>query len=298
MKCRFLSVLTLTLLLTMALTFVTVPEEASATGTITCEISSPVGQVEVFPGATGSISYAGKVSGEFLGTTGTSANPVTVTLSASCSDGGSAVVSPSSVLLTQQDNEKTFNVYVRIPPGTTYTVTPIVRISGTAQATGFTQAVPEATQAVEIIQYSWTNIETPAPYLEVSPGDQAVFSLKINNLGNGQETYIVDITNADELPGWILPPRQRLTVEEKSPKTYTLSLSTPQKFTFWKNDVFRVSLKITSDALGKAETYDVYVRVKGMYIPGFEPTFAIIALAGIAAMLRHRYNAGKDEETE
>ena len=127
--------------------------------------------------------------------------------------------------------------------------------------------------------------------MEISPGDSVVFSLKVENRGDGEDTLEARIENEDDLVdnGWTLAPIQKLIIDEKQVKPISYTVQAPQKWTIWQNKIHIIKLEMVSTDGGVKEPYPLFVRTKGVYIPGFEPVFAIMALLGMAfIMKRHR----------
>jgi len=235
---------------------------ANANIEVEAAITDMVAQVDVSPGGDGFVIYNGTIT---LNDPADSAADTNVTLNASCSDGGTAVITPTKTTLSGDGDTNSFVVEVTIPLGTTCTVTPIVMVSGTWEQAGVTGNLTNATCPVEVLQFSAINVTCQSPVRTASGGDHLTFSLKIENQGNGQETYIVDIVNRDDLEGWTLPPRQRMTVEENSSKTLTLSLTVGSSPGGEDKDIM---VRVVSDALGGVSYYNLTVKLGGPSIFG------------------------------
>ena len=143
-------------------------------------------------------------------------------------------------------------------------------------------------------------IETEQQYVEVTPGDQIINQMKIWNTGNGLDTFTFDILNLKELTkaGWTVQLTvTKIDVDSKDQKLIKVTATTPQDWTVWTNEISTVEIKVTSEnsersAIIVTEQYTFYTRQKGVYIPGFDPTITILALAGLAAVGMKK----KDEE--
>ncbi|MCK4717501.1 MAG: hypothetical protein KAT70_02435, partial [Thermoplasmata archaeon] len=68
--------------------------------------------------------------------------------------------------------------------------------------------------------------------------------------------------------------------------------------TIWKNEVQMITIMVSSENSGGGvkEEYSFYVRQHGMHIPGFDPTFAIISLALVGAVIMRKRTQGSDDE--
>ena len=80
-----------------------------------------------------------------------------------------------------------------------------------------------------------------------------------------------------------------IDVESKDFKLVKITATTPQDWTVWSNEISTVEIKVSSENSERSgvivnEQYTFYTRQKGFYIPGFDPTITILALAGLAAV--------------
>jgi hypothetical protein len=160
---------------------------------------------------------------------------------------------------------------------------------GTIQGT----VIPD-TAAILVDQYYLFSVGCDKSYVQVSPGDSIGYRLRLINEGNSQDKLKVDIKNLPSLikQKWtVVLSQDQFIVQEKQESPVTIGVSTPVKNIIWKNDVDMVSLRITStqaESLSQVSIpseYTLYIRQKGFQIPGFEPTFAIIAMVLISTLL-------------
>jgi hypothetical protein len=284
--------LRVTLLITIMMLvcmFAYVPQEAEASQlTIVTTSINPASQnVNVAPGSTGAILFSGECTAEPYGPA-----PIVVSLQAVMEGGGTAAVSPSSFTLSNQQTSQPLSISVVVPILISRQSMIKVRLTGTYQQGMSAGSVGPSEAQVIILQYYKFIVFSENPYQEVSPGDSLVFSLRIENLGNGQDTLVTKVLNQDDLvdDAWTLTPIPILTIDEKMEKKITYTIQTPQKWTIWQNKIHMIELQMVSEDSGGAvkQDYPLFVRAKGVYIPGFEPIFTIMILVGMAFIMQHK----------
>ncbi len=141
-----------------------------------------------------------------------------------------------------------------------------------------------------------TPIQTAAPYKDVP------FSLTLTNFGNANTRVVFVIVDKDlDRPSgerWseILPTDVVVGSAAKGAEntaTATFQVSTPYK-TGWNNVVGNYKLTMTTQALddpssmGNTMTANLIVRVRGVYVPGFEALAMVGSLLGAIAIVRRR----------
>jgi hypothetical protein len=139
-------------------------------------------------------------------------------------------------------------------------------------------------------------------YQEVGPGQTLAYTLHITNLGNIRDTFQIQIENEDKLTetGFIVQPSDRqIDIEELEEAKITLSVNTPIEWNVWKNKVTGIKVSVhsvlylqdTGTPLTQIEVFKV--RERGFSTPGFDPIFVILALAGLAVVIRTSANKRK-----
>ncbi len=289
-------------LLSMVLVFVPAPASASQFTNIQCKFTMSSQEVDVSPGQSGIITYNGEVEVNIVPS---SPNPAIVQMTASA-QGWPTAISPSTMIFTGAGGKQTFQVSVAVPNFTPFTSNGQLKLDGLLSQ-GATIKSCTTNAIIKIIQYFRLNVISDQPYMEIAPGDIGNFVVTVDNLGNGADEFEILIDNADDLgqQGWISPPTTIKRVELGQPGTVNLQFQSPQQWTPWKNDVQPIKIKVISsyskgsDKVEQAIFFDyaLFVRQKGFYIDGFDPVFAIIALAGMAAMVqKRRLNTREDED--
>ncbi|UCF07305.1 MAG: hypothetical protein JSW28_06530, partial [Thermoplasmata archaeon] len=76
------------------------------------------------------------------------------------------------------------------------------------------------------------------------------------------------------------------------PKIFTLPVTLPHDWVLWTDHPETIWVKVTSISSGEvySEDYPLIIRVRGIYIPGFEPVFAIMCIAFIAVVLKRKHD--------
>lgn len=290
MKRRSIVMIALLSMMLIGTMLIFVPEEAEASPitvvTLTTQPEPP--KVDVSPGSAGIVTISGTIYCLKYGP-----DQVKVYLQAQSETGGASVIPPSSVFGGTGGSEETkaFAVTTRVPMGYTFMATPQVTISGYFVQGGLQYEIPPVTQLIEIQPYYKLEVDTPPPQ-EIGAGEFVYFPIKITNVGNAEDTYRFDFMNLEKLQEnqWTVATITDKTFLEDEMKTITVSAQAPQTWSIWRNEVTPFNLRITS--VQSEETaflvrYDVplYVRQKGIYIPGFSPIFAIIGIGLVAVIM-------------
>ncbi len=274
----------------MAFTYVPHEADAGIRTVVTVSLTPASQEADVSPGSSGVVIFSGTVEVQ-------SGERTVVNLQATAQI-GTAVVSPSSAVVPAGGGSFPISVSVREPPETSYTLTDKVTVGGTWQSGALAGPVSETSAQVVIKQFFRMTISTQSPYVEVKPGSQVYFDILIENNGNGRDTFTVEIDpdNLKELTAkdWAVQVgTPKVTIDEKAKKHVTIIATTPQKTTPWKNSIDRIVVVVKSENAQNVgqnvkETYNLYVRQHGFHIPGFEPAFALLALAMVAALMKKK----------
>jgi hypothetical protein len=256
--------------------------EAFGTPAITIRIAQPKQVAYVAPGQDGIVTFTGTVEAQIPWAPSIQYLVVTLTADA----GGWPVSNPPALTFSRTQNQQSFSLSVQVPIETSK------RWSYSPGITGGT--IPPATAIIVVDQYYQFSVGCEKPYVQVQPGSSLGFRLRLINEGNANDRLRVEVQNLKELAdmGWTLQlSLDKFAVPEKQEKVLTVSVTTPVKWNVWKNDVTTIQIRIISvqaESLGEVSEvadYSLYVRQKGVSIPGFEPAFAIIALAMISVMV-------------
>jgi hypothetical protein len=269
--------------------FIPKPAEADLITQVEIIINAPASrEVDVSPGSTGVVSFTGTVSVTYINT----AVPLMVALSASV-PGASASLAPAGMIFQGTgDNEQQFVLDITVPLLTLRQ--PIkFSVTGTWQQGATSGMCIEGQGQVQVLQFQRLTVYSELPLIETGPGTQAVFSIRVENTGNFEDEIRWEVPNLEKFSdkGWTIPQLPKTTVPRLEPKIFSLPITLPHDWTIWTDRVETVQLKVVStSSAGESvfEEYPIFVRVRGIYIPGFEPAFAILGLAFMAVIIKRR----------
>ncbi len=136
-------------------------------------------------------------------------------------------------------------------------------------------------------------------YKEISPGEIITFDIDLENLGNAETEFIFKVSDAPD--GWsasiLSNTKVGSRIQGETPmKTIKLFIQPPYDFGY-HND--REDIRITvkgryfatgTGALLETEEYEITftVRSRGFSTPGFEAALALVALIGVALVIKNR----------
>ena len=247
-------------------------------------------EVDVSPGSTGVVSFSGTVSVTYINT----AVPLMVSLSASV-PGAPASLSPAGMIFQGTgDNERQFVLDVTVPQ-LTLRQSIKFRVDGTWNQGGTSgQCIPGEGQ-VQVLQFQRLTVYSELPLIETGPGTQAVFSIRVENTGNFEDEVRWEYINLEKFSdkGWTIPLLPKTTVPRLEPKVFSLPITLPHDWTIWIDKVETIQIRVIStSSAGESvfEDYPIFVRVRGIYIPGFEPAFALMAIAFIAVVIKRKHD--------
>jgi hypothetical protein len=293
MKLRPVLMIALLTVTTLSAMMMLIPQEteASPITVVTLTLQAEPPKVDVSPGSSGIVTLQGTVYCLKYGP-----DQVKVNLIGSSDISAASVIPPNMVFGGAGGTEETrsFAITTRVPQGTTFTATPQVTVSGTFIQGGLNYNIPPVQQLIEILPYYKLEVDTPPPQ-EIGAGEFVYFSIKITNVGNTEDTYEFVFDNLKDLQdkGWTVATITPKTYIEDEVKTLTVSGQAPQTWTIWRNEVQPFNLRILSQQSAE-EGGDVkyfvplYVRQKGIYIPGFSPMFAIMGIGAVAMVMGKR----------
>jgi hypothetical protein len=288
-KAMRIGIIAVLLISSVLFIFVPEPAEAGPFTIVTTSVVPDSETVDVGPGATGQISFSGRVDVISYN----SAIPCIVTLTAQ-STVGQATLDKPQLVFQGNKQEDTFHVIVIVPIITTARQPAQLSISGSWQQGATVGAAGSSQAAFLVDQFQLMTVYSSNPVIETGPGTQAVFSLRIENTGNYRDEFKIDITNRKDLEekGFIIPQLPKTWIELGDPQAFTLPVTLPHDWTIWTDHPETVWIKVISTSSGDLveEEYPLILRIRGIYIPGFEPAFALIGLGFIAVALKKRQN--------
>jgi len=266
-----------------------VPYNASAAvnpqPALTLGLTPPQQEAQVSESMKGTLTFDGKVKVDKL-----PVERIVVSLTPSVDQGWPCSVSPSTIVITDTQDH-TFGVTVVVPENSLSANSGVIKVDATGRGGGFT--VTGTSQAIITVRpYYRVMIESDTPYREISPGSQAFFSIKIWNYGNAVDTFELEIVNLKDLVNdkWTvtLSTTQVPRIPVAEYRVVKITAQSPRDWTIWKSKPSIVTIKATSvnardSSLVVNQQFPMYAYEKGFYIPGFDPTFLILAM-GVCAV--------------
>ncbi len=194
-------------------------------------------EVNVAPGSTGDVSTTINVSCQSFGPT-----PVMVSLSASF-PGGATSLSPAG-LIFQGSGTETQEVRVDMTvPLLTQASGMLCTVSGIWNQGGFSGSVEPVTIWVYVLPFHRPTISCESPRMEVNKGESVTFEMRINNSGNADDIYHIEITNSEELKS------RSIKVDEIS----------DVPIMYQGSDVVKVKVEVASDTEVEGANIDIVV---------------------------------------
>lgn len=288
----------LLLIIVLASAFVIFPKgddkaEGFGTPAIKIDLASYKATALVAPGQDGIVQFSGTVSAQIPVDPNFQFLMVYLTADA----GGWPASTSGALTFSKQVKVQNFQVVVRVPPETSVTAQGTLTISGrwSYSPGALGGNVQPITAIIVVDQFYQFSVGCDKPYVQVSPGASYGFKIRLTNEGNFNDKLKVDILNLDKLTGkgWTVQlSRDKFELMENTEQVLVVSVTTPLKFTLWKNKVEVIQLRTTStqaEINGKVSDisdYSLYIREKGInLVPGFELGFAVIALAVLTVVL-------------
>ncbi len=270
-------------------------EAEAAQPVATIKLDTGEQTADVGPGETGIVRFTGQVEVEMIGP---GANVQLIVVSLTADAGWPTSISPTTMSFPAQGSTpKNFEVVVRVPNFTSFQSSGNVMISGTVRTLpgALNFKIPETKGIITINPYFLLTVSCEEPYVEISPGDPLLFSMKIKNDGNTKDRIKIDVSNVDDLAKdeWVVTLGTRsVMIDENKEDVVKIAVTSPQDWTLYRNRVTKVDVIVkseTSTTTGVApeiQPYEFFVRDKGIYIPGFEPMAALMALVIVAVAMR------------
>lgn len=178
-----------------------------------------------------------------------------------------------------------------------------IRYSADEYNAVFAPAVAESKQGfiVSAGYYGAMQVKLAQPLQKAGPQKEVNFDLELTNFGNAKTTVLFGLGSEPSGKRWeqLLPPPliiDTLTTGGNNKDVATFQVSTPYK-TGWNNELGTYQIVMNTEAFddpnqkGNTMTADVLVRVRGVYVPGFEVVALVGSLVGSVVLLR-----GRDEE--
>ena len=227
--------------------------------TVTTDIIPDSQEVDVSPGSTGAVLFSGYCNG-----TSIMGGDITVSLMASVTPVGSAAVSPSSFTLTSSHPSQSLSISVVVPLYTPSNEEITVTITGTYGHWTGGGSVESSQATITVLQYYRMTNYCETPYKNTTQGENVNYNLKIENLGNGNDTFALSISNLDELESknvTINFDSDFIDIPIKQNRTAILKVNTSKNTPVGLSIIELSVSSVGSDGLVN-EPYPLYLRVK------------------------------------
>ena len=299
----------LLLLLLLAGIIIMIPDDGEAIGEIgvTVELDEGSVDVDVSPGRGGIVTVTGIVRALWLAPDLISYQYIIVNLEVDA--GGFMVteipelylVKPPSTdlqIIESLESQRPFSFSLMVESGTPYSGASDPILINVEGSWGYNIGVMEgsvdvATLMISVEQYYHYKVECETQYVQTHPGGEFEIELEVFNEGNGPDGIELEVENREMMEdrGWTI---QMSVSEFDLPMGGSVKIpvrvTTPVKWEPWRNRVSVIRFIVhSSQAEFNLETSEVahlsvFIRQRGVSIPGFEPVLFILALLTVAVV--------------
>lgn len=291
----------LVLIILPALPHLDISKEADALGElrVTIEMDSYEPNVDVDPQRGGIITYTGSI--RTVQVNDPDFQLANVFLEANCSAGWRVTEIPV-LTLTRGTSVRQFSVSVFVPQlykaseiDTIHTLT--IKGNWAYDPGILTGDIDPTNVFLHVNQVYQYTIKCNPGYIHTSPGGEFIIDLEITNEGNGDDEVEISIDRRDRMEdnGWafvfsqtqfILPYDETIIVPVR--------VTTPSRWDGWRNVISVIRFQVTSSqALQNSDVaenvyYSVYVRQRGVSVPGFEAPLLLVSVMAVAFLMVRR----------
>jgi len=196
------------------------------------------------------------------------------------------------LVVTKSQSTIPFSLSIMIPPrsmtsGMDYTKTLTVSGSWEYVPESNSGQVSPVTFFVYIKQYYEYSVRCKQPYIQTSPGGEFDIDLEITNTGNGEDEVTVDIERRStmESNGWAFVfETTKFELAHGQKKVVPVHIATPKKWEGWRNNIVVLTFTVASEqasqtgAVVEGAVYSVYIRQRGVSLPGFEVPVILLGM--------------------
>ncbi len=265
------------------------PARASPLTVVIIELPAEPEEVDVSPGSSGLVEVDGTVTCRKIGP-----DEVKVYLQASCETGGANVEPPSFVFSGVSGSEETkpFKITTRVPMGYTSSKTPTIMVSGYFVQGGVNYDINPNSVMIIVLQYYKIQVSIEEGEMEVESGENANINMRVSNVGNGEDTFLIDFENREDLRNhdFNLPEPKEITFAQDESRNITLTVGVPEDI----SGTFQIRISVLSkgseqsDSPVKVLTYcflNVKKSISGQIVSLFISPFALIIAAIIVVII-------------
>lgn len=280
------------------------PEEADAIGEVAVSIiMDPMPAIaSVGPGWDGVVTYTGTII---------ATEPIDVQAQFAIVElwvdaGIFEVTEIAPIVLFSSTREARFSFSLQVPPGHPCTELTdideqVFSVNGKwrYEPGSITGDVLPQTFIMDIDQYYLYRVESRRAYMQTAPGSELHLQIKVINEGNGNDRIALDLVNKEmlESSGWTVQYQiSAFKLNYSEEKTITFRVTTPVRWNPYTNSVTPIRFSVSSmqaindNALSEVVYYTIYIRQRGVSLPGLEITLilAAVCMAAVIGYVRKR----------
>ncbi|MGA1792710.1 MAG: choice-of-anchor T family protein [Thermoplasmatota archaeon] len=300
-RFRLLTIMALVVLMG-ASGFLLFPDDAEAVGEAIVTVNPDSGQsalhAKVDPSRGGIVTFKGFVT--LTEALSPDVQFVVVNLQAQVE--GWEVTAIPILTLTSSFTQLQFAVSVRVPAGyktSGLDATKIMTITGRWNYEPNTRSgdVQPLDVFIYIDQFYEYRVRCDTPFIQTSPGGEFDIEVEVINEGNGDDEVTIEIDRRDtmESNGWafVFDTTKWDVPYQKSVKV-PIHIATPKKWDGWRNNIVVIKFIVTSEqaiashSVSESATYSIFIRQRGVSVPGFEPVLALFAIIIASTFFAYR----------
>lgn len=277
----------------------TTPQKASATVVdIHIDLDDAVAVAKVGPGNSGIATMHGKVVIKKWPVAHAQRISVSVTVDG---NGWAASVSPPIMTFTQTDRApKDITVFILAPQISNFQESKRITVSGSWTAFPSSGAVLGSGEVrgddllVVVDQYYYTLLDSADPFKSVWPGQPAEFELIVENRGNGQDDFLIEINNYKGLAeaGWAVDIEQSsVTIGANNLTKVRIIVYPPYNNNLWANYVMEIPIVVTSKGSVQSgsvdqQQYSFFCRQYGIDLDPIPAAIIIVIIVAAVLIIR------------
>jgi hypothetical protein len=266
------------------------PEPISQGHEVTLTLTKDEVYVDVAPGDACMATLNGIVSVDYYG-------PSTIHVTFVCVDTwGESHTDPLSLEFSPTDrDDKPFTVIVPVPRQTACDDVGTVKVYGEIWSTlsGGRSESNSVTGTIRVNQYHcFTTLVMNDKYRRTAPGEVVEFEFKVQNTGNGMDTYSMEVLNQDELESenYVVTISQRtFDISKFSEEVIKITVTPPSGLEAGGKQNLKLAVTCEGDngnsTLTEFETLTVNVELEGWVFVSVYLILPIILLVGVIVIL-------------
>lgn len=278
-----------------------IPVPASPLTVVTIQLPEEPVEVDVSPGSSGIVEVDGTVTCRKVGP-----DQVKVTLIGQSETGGASVEPVSMVFAGVSGSEETqpFRATTRVPMGYTSSATPTLTVSGVFVQGGLQYSIEPNSVIIIVLQYYKILFSFEEGEIEVESGENANINMQILNAGNGEDTFLIDFENREDLRsrGFNLPEPKEITFAEDESRNITLAIGVPEDI----SGNFQIRISVLSKGSVQSDSPEMELRtcflnvkksITGQIVSLFISPFALIIAVIVVVIILLLIMKRKKENT-